>query len=53
MIYRARDRRPGASPANSITRMPVSGGAPVMMATRSAMRRDDGQVPYVAAIESE
>jgi len=36
IICIARDKRPGASPANSITRMPVSGGAPVIMATRSA-----------------
>jgi hypothetical protein len=52
IICIARDEKPGASPANSITRMPVRGGAPVMTATRSAIRTYDGQVPYVEAIES-
>jgi hypothetical protein len=41
----ARDDKPGASPANSITRMPVRGGAPVMTATKGALRNYDGQVP--------
>lgn len=53
IICVARDDKPGASPANSITRMPVRGGAPVMAAKRDAIRTYDGQVSYVEATESE